>query len=108
MLRFILLSILITIVARAFWRVMDGVIAGVRGEPAMDARQPGGRSPSPRTAVKSVAMERDPICGTFVVPERAVALTDGGATVYFCSAACRDAYRSRGGARPTVIRDRTA
>ena len=43
----------------------------------------------------SVHMERDPVCGTFVVPERAVALDDGSRRVYFCSSACRDSYRAR-------------
>lgn len=107
MLRFILLSILLTIVARAFWRVMDGVIEGMRGGPPADTRSAGGRAQAP---AKSVAMERDPVCGTFVVPERAVTLSDAGGTVYFCSTACRDAYRptSRASADPSVVRGRTA
>jgi hypothetical protein len=41
-------------------------------------------------------MERDPVCGTFVVPERAVKLTTGREDRFFCSVACRDAYRARG------------
>jgi YHS domain-containing protein len=38
-------------------------------------------------------MARDPVCGTFVVRERALWLGDGKARVFFCSDACRDAYR---------------
>lgn len=107
MLRFILLSILITVLARAFWRLMDSVIAEMRGEPSVGAGSAHGTKPAPRA---SVAMERDPVCGTFVLPERAVSHTDRGVTVYFCSTACRDAYRPGAPRRdgPAMFRDRTA
>jgi YHS domain-containing protein len=42
-----------------------------------------------------VSMVRDPVCGTFVVPERAVTLVNGRTTINFCSEACRDKYRAR-------------
>ena len=110
MLRFILLSILITFIARAFWRVIDGVIEGMRGGSAVDARAGGSASGRAPAAKASVAMERDPVCGTFVVPERAIALADASGTHYFCSPACRDAYQPKQGSRlrPDVMRDRTA
>jgi YHS domain-containing protein len=45
-------------------------------------------------------MARDPVCGTYVVPERAVALNDvstgAAGRVFFCSTACRDQYRAHG------------
>jgi YHS domain-containing protein len=34
-------------------------------------------------------LARDPICGTFVVPGKAVEFARGGETLYFCSDACR-------------------
>jgi YHS domain-containing protein len=37
-------------------------------------------------------MVRDPVCGTFVLPERAVTVADGSTRVFFCSTACRDKY----------------
>ena len=40
-------------------------------------------------------MARDPVCGTFVLPDRAVTLVDGRARLFFCSEACRDKYRAR-------------
>jgi YHS domain-containing protein len=84
MVRFILLSILITIVARMFWRLVDGVFEGMRGPAgSRDARSP------------AVPMVRDPVCGTFVIPERAVTLVEGARRVYFCSDSCRDKYRAR-------------
>jgi YHS domain-containing protein len=45
-------------------------------------------------------MERDPVCGTFVVPERAVSLAEASGRMYFCSAACRDRYRANPPAHP--------
>jgi YHS domain-containing protein len=40
-------------------------------------------------------MVRDPVCGTFVVPDRAVMLVEGAQRVHFCSDKCRDQYRAR-------------
>jgi YHS domain-containing protein len=45
--------------------------------------------------MQGVHMERDPVCGTFVVPHRAVSLIEGRRQIYFCSPRCRDAYRAR-------------
>ena len=84
MLRLALIVILIILVARAFWRVVDGVIDGFTGRPPRSAR---GR--------RVAQMVRDPVCGTFVVPERAVTLVNGRTTISFCSEACRDKYRAR-------------
>jgi hypothetical protein len=84
MLRLILLAILILLVVRAFWRVFEGIVEGATGRP------PGSSRP-----LQGVHMERDPVCGTFVVPNRAVSLTDGRRRVYFCSPHCRDAYRAK-------------
>jgi uncharacterized protein len=83
MLRFILLAILIIVVARIFWRVIDAVIDG--------ARTPGqGRGAKP--AVKLV---RDPVCGTYVPARTALSATAGGTTHYFCSEDCRAKFRHR-------------
>jgi YHS domain-containing protein len=40
-------------------------------------------------------MTQDPVCGTFVVPGKALSLTAGGATQWFCSERCRSEYQSR-------------
>jgi YHS domain-containing protein len=83
MVRLILIAILILLVARVFWRIIDNIIAGAR---------PAGSGP---VAQRGVPMVRDPVCGTFIVPERAISLTEGRQLVYFCSDACRDTYRTR-------------
>ena len=85
---FIVLGILI---ARAFWRLVDGIAAGVRGTP------PDGRGQVP---TRGVPMVRDPVCGTFVLPDHALMVADGRARVFFCSNACRDKYRAERHARP--------
>ena len=84
MVRVVLLLALIIIVARVFWRIVDGVIEGLRAG-----------SPSVGRPAKGVQMERDPVCGTFVVRERAVTLGVGQDRLYFCSPGCRDTYRAR-------------
>jgi hypothetical protein len=37
---------------------------------------------------------RDPQCGTYLPQTRAIRLGSGSDAQYFCSAACRDAYRA--------------
>lgn len=89
MLRLVLLLFLFIFVARIFWRIVDSFIEGVTGEPAGSRRS--------QTPQRGVPMARDPVCGTFVLPERALSLTDGRTRYYFCSEACRDKYRARQG-----------
>jgi YHS domain-containing protein len=107
MLRFILLSILLTIVFRAVARLWSGIVRGMQGQVGYSGpRQSGGASGVPR---RGVQMARDPVCGTFVVPERAVALSASmGERIYFCSAACRDKYRSDPQAVSPAAHGRTA
>jgi hypothetical protein len=83
MVRLVLTIVLVLLIARLFWRIVDNIIAGARG------------STVPRAPERGVPMARDPVCGTFVLPDRAVTLTEGRRAVYFCSDACRDKYRAR-------------
>lgn len=91
MLRLLLLLVLIGFVARAFWRVVDGILEAMQG----------GRSVEPRGSRPghSVQMARDPVCGTFVLPDRAIALSVRGQSTYFCSVTCRDAFLADGSGR---------
>lgn len=90
MVRVALFIILFIFIARAFWRIVDNVIAAASGQP------PG--APSRQTPLQGAKMVRDPVCGTFVLPDRAVTSIDARGRVYFCSEACRDRYRA--GAAP--------
>ena len=88
MLRAVLEFVLMLVIARSFWRLIGGVMDGLGGTVRPRASDPG-------VPDRGVPMVRDPVCGTFVVPERAVTLHDGRARVFFCSDACRDKYRAR-------------
>ena len=83
----LLLLVLAMVVTRGAWRVFDGVKEGLSGQAP---RRPGGSAPA-----RGIQMVRDPVCGTYVIPDRAVPLLDGSQRVYFCSATCRDKYRAR-------------
>lgn len=85
-LRTLLLFLLIVFVARALMRLIGGVAQGM-GESG--PRRPGRRPAAP---VKMVA---DPVCGTFVVPGKALELAHGRETFYFCSTSCRDKWLTR-------------
>ena len=104
MARFILLSILLSFLLRSASRLWKGIVRGMQGEQSPgDSARRGARSPQ-----LSVQMERDPICGTFVVPDRAVALSTGRERLYFCSTECRDKYRANPEAGPAPAHGRTA
>ncbi|HEY7289683.1 MAG TPA: hypothetical protein VH583_07595 [Vicinamibacterales bacterium] len=94
MIRIALLLILFIVIARVFWRFVDNVIEAAGGVPSS-------RGVPPRRAQ---SMVRDPVCGTFLLPERAIVLAESTGAVYFCSAACRDEYRARrtSGGRPAA------
>jgi YHS domain-containing protein len=79
--RLLVVAILVLVVARAFWRVVDGILDGAR-------------SPDARRRATAVKLARDPVCGTYVAPGTALSLSAGGTTHYFCSEECRARYRA--------------
>jgi uncharacterized protein len=83
LMRLALFVILALLIGRALWRLLDGIIEGATGQ-----RRSAGQVPQ-----RGVQMVRDPVCGTFVVRDRALTLTDGRTELFFCSDACRDKYR---------------
>ena len=83
MIRVLLIGLLLILIARAFWKVVDGVIAGA-----------GGQTRRGRSQSQAVKLVRDPVCGTFVAPGAALSLTSGGRTHYFCSEDCRVKFHS--------------
>ncbi|HEY6362953.1 MAG TPA: hypothetical protein VIX63_17730 [Vicinamibacterales bacterium] len=84
--RWILIAVLLIIIARLFWRVVDGVIAAAGGVP---------RGRRARTQAPPVHLARDPVCGTHVAPSASLSLRSGGETHYFCSEKCRAEYKRR-------------
>lgn len=100
MIRFLLLSLLLTFLVRAIVRVVGEAVRAYRGVPSGGPR---GR----QVPTAGVQMVRDPVCGTFVVPGRAPALSIAGERVHFCSSACLERYRAEHRAA-AVPRGRTA
>jgi YHS domain-containing protein len=86
MVRLLLLVVLFILVARIFWRFVDNIIEAATG---------GAEASHPVVPPHGVQMVRDPVCGTFVLPDPTVAIVDGRSRVYFCSTGCRDKYRTR-------------
>jgi len=83
--RFLVWAVLVLVVWRAVRRLLAGIAQGAA-------------TPRPRAATapdKGELMVRDPVCGTFVLPSRAVAVSDRTGTHHFCSDTCRQAYQSR-------------
>ena len=80
MIRILVITILILVVARAFWRVIDGILDGARTKD--------------RGPTSAVRLARDPVCGTYVAQGSALSLSAGGTTHYFCSEECRAKYRA--------------
>ncbi len=76
MAKLILGLVLAFLVIRALLRLGRGVLEGAGYRP--------------RGTIKGgVELVRDPVCGTFVLPNKSLGSTSGGHTHYFCSEKCR-------------------
>lgn len=85
MFRVLLLLVMLLLLARALLRFFGGVMQGATGQAAgAGARRPAAPPPT--------KMVQDPVCGTYVVPGKAVTASRGGHTQFFCSEACRQKY----------------
>jgi YHS domain-containing protein len=81
--RQLLLLAALLLLARAIWRFVVGVLHGAVGPTQASPR------PQPPAATR---MMQDPVCGTYVVPGKALELSTGGRVTYFCSERCRDQW----------------
>ena len=84
-LRLFLLFVLAILAVRVVGRFLGGLNEGA-----------GGGVPRATAGSAPVKMTKDPVCGTFVVPGKALSATADGATVWFCSEQCRDTFARRG------------
>jgi uncharacterized protein len=82
MLLVMLRIILFIVVIRAVWMLLKGILEGAGYQRV---------APAP----PSVKLVRDPVCGVFVTPSRALTAASGQETAYFCSEKCREAWRRR-------------
>jgi len=70
--------VIVLLVLRLFVRMLTGH----RGVPTRTRSRIGG------------TLVRDPQCGTYLPPDRALAVTTSTGILHFCSAHCRDAWTS--------------
>lgn len=84
MLRALLLFLLILLLVRAVWRLLGGIVQGASSSGPVGSGRP--------AAPPAVRMERDPVCGTYVIPGRALELARGRERLYFCSERCRNEW----------------
>ncbi|SRR6266542_4694619 len=78
MLRWLIGLVLVFFIFRAISRLLHGIAEGM-----------GPSRPEPPAAVP---LARDPVCGTFVVPSRALTAGRGADLRFFCSEKCLRAY----------------
>ncbi|NUR56787.1 MAG: TRASH domain protein [Acidobacteria bacterium] len=81
MLRVLVFLVLIYLVARALWRLVYGIAEGLSG--------------ADRKSPTAMPLVRDPVCGTYVVPSRALTAGSGRDVQFFCSERCRQKWTSR-------------
>jgi len=84
--------VLFMVIARTFWNFVEAVVRGAVGGNTGPSPQGGRRASGPPAAVK---MQQCPVCGTYVVPGKAISVVSGGQPVYFDSEQCRAEFQSR-------------
>ncbi len=82
MAKFILWAILVLVVIRAMSRLVSGILEGAGYRREIGAPQ-------------GVGLVRDPVCGVYVMPGKALTSGSGAATKYFCSEKCRAEWKRR-------------
>jgi YHS domain-containing protein len=80
--RLLLILALVSVLAWAFWRFIDGIIEAF-----------GGTTRSRKKRAAPMKLVRAPVCGTWVPPAESLALRTGSEIHYFCSAECRESFR---------------
>ena len=76
--------ILIIVVVRALWRLLRGVFEGA------------GYGQAGSGPVEGIKLVRDPVCGVYVSPGKALVARAAGETAYFCSERCRNEWEKGG------------
>jgi YHS domain-containing protein len=81
--RLLVWAVLLYILWRVAWTMLKGIFEGM------------GYQPPGKTGGQSVGLVRDPVCGTFIMPSKALTSGSGSSTRYFCSEKCRADYAVR-------------
>jgi YHS domain-containing protein len=87
--RFLIFVLLVLLVSWAAWLVKRARfwMGYLTGRPARPAR--------PVAEKTEVTLRRDPVCGMFVSPEISFTLEQAGQVHHFCSAECRERFKSQ-------------
>lgn len=93
MLGWALRILLIILIVRAVMALVRGLMRGVMEAASVPGGDGGDRRHTARPTRGTLV--QDPVCGTFVVRDRALSTHSGGATHYFCSEDCRRAHAAR-------------
>ena len=90
----LLRGLLILLVIRAVMLLVGGVLRGVMQAARLPDDEPAGR---PRTGSRQSqgTLVQDPVCGTYVLQDRALTAAGAAGPVFFCSERCRSAYDPR-------------
>jgi len=88
MLRFFLLRVVLPLIAFLVLRAVLKSIWSSRSHSASN-----GPADLPKTR-SGGELKKDPVCGTYVAAGVSVTKMVNGETLHFCSAACRDKYRT--------------
>ena len=91
MLGWLLRLLLLFMLVRALMLIVGGLIRGLIGA----AQVPD--EPRQGTGAGSVArshgtLVQDPVCGTYILQERALPMKTAGGTAFFCSERCREQW----------------
>jgi YHS domain-containing protein len=73
--------VLVYLIFRAVKRLVRGILEGM--------------NPPREKEPAAVPLARDPVCGTFVVPARAITAGSGRDMRFFCSEKCRRSYEMK-------------
>lgn len=84
--RALLLFLLFMFLARAVWRLIEGIARGAMGSGPQTRRPPAG------PVQPTVKMAQCSVCGTYIVPSRALTGVARGQVTYYCSEACRSKH----------------
>lgn len=94
MLGWLLRLLLVFFVVRAVMLLVGGLVRGLVQAariPNDDQAGPGSRSRE-GVARSHGTLVQDPVCGTYVLQERALPMKTASGTAFFCSERCRSAY----------------
>lgn len=88
LLRILLLFMLI----RALMLLFGGLVRGLMNAARLPDEDGGSAPAAGKVARSNGTLVQDPVCGTYVLQDRALVVNTSGGPAFFCSERCRSAY----------------